>query len=334
MTTGKERMEAAFRGEKSDRVPVYLIPGAHYAEKAGYTLEEFFTQPKAALEVTRLSAGELESDVLFVPLNPYVTEAQDVFKKLMGKPMGAKRADIKEKLPKWKVRGAREDMLFSHHLDMCEKARGEFPDHYLTTAIGGPWTLATELRGPSEALMDLYDDKQFLFDLMEYATETVIVRSLAVVEAGIGLFLADPSAGMSLISPAVYMEHVHPYHQRLVKAIHEKGGKVVFHICGHVDPIFEQLVGLGVDGLSIDAPSSLAKLFEAGRGKTVIIGNVDPVMFIKGPRSALEEAAQRCLDIAKGDARYAIGPGCQLPLQADIENIKAFISYCHQHGTS
>jgi len=60
-------------------------------------LEAFFTQPEAALEVIRMTAGELDSDVLFVPLNPYVTEAQDVFKKIMGKPMGAKRADIKEK---------------------------------------------------------------------------------------------------------------------------------------------------------------------------------------------------------------------------------------------
>ena len=53
MTTRKERMEAAFKGERSDRVPVYLITGGQYAEKAGYTLEAFFTQPEAVLEVTR-----------------------------------------------------------------------------------------------------------------------------------------------------------------------------------------------------------------------------------------------------------------------------------------
>ena len=33
MTTGKERMEAAFKGERSDRLPVYLITGGQYAEK-------------------------------------------------------------------------------------------------------------------------------------------------------------------------------------------------------------------------------------------------------------------------------------------------------------
>jgi uroporphyrinogen decarboxylase len=216
---------------------------------------------------------------------------------------------------------------------MCEKMHEEFPDHYVTTAIGGPWTFATELRGASEALMDLYDDKKFLFDLMEYTTETVIVRCIAPIELGIDIFLADPSAGMSLISPAVYMEHVRPYHQRVIKAIHEKGGRVCLHICGHVDPIFGELLDLGVDALSIDAPSSLEKLFEVGRGNTLIIGNVDPVLFTKESATDVEAAAQKCLDIAKGDAKYAIGPGCQLPSQADVEIIKAFIRYCHEHGT-
>jgi len=34
MTTGKERMEAAYNGEKLDRIPVYLLLGGQYAEKA------------------------------------------------------------------------------------------------------------------------------------------------------------------------------------------------------------------------------------------------------------------------------------------------------------
>ncbi len=67
--------------------------------------------------------------------------------------------------------------------------------------IGGPWSFALELRGANEAMLDLYDDKQFLFDIMEYTTDTVIERSLAAVELGVCPFIGDPSAGMSLISP-------------------------------------------------------------------------------------------------------------------------------------
>lgn len=33
--TGKDRVEAAFNGEKLDRQPVFLLLGGNYAEEAG-----------------------------------------------------------------------------------------------------------------------------------------------------------------------------------------------------------------------------------------------------------------------------------------------------------
>lgn len=330
--TGKERMEAAFRGEKLDRQPVLLLLGGHYAERAGYTLEQFFTQPEAALETAKITCEELDSDALFVPLNPLMPDAQEAFRKLMGKAPSIKKDNIKEKLPRWSVRLPREDPLFSSHLDMCEKCVEVFPDYHINTMIGGPWSFALELRGANEAMEDLYDDKQFLHDLTKYTTDTVIARCLAVLELGIFPFIGDPSAGMSLISPAVYREHVLPYHQKIVEAVHDKGGGVSFHICGYVDPIFQDLIDLGIDGLSIDGPSSLEKLFELGRGKTTIIGNIDPMLFVEGTPDQLDKEARKCLGIAQGEARYVIGPGCQIPLQANLDNIKAFTQACHKYG--
>jgi len=332
MPTGKERMEAAYRGQKLDRTPVFLLLGGHYAKKAGYTLEQFLTQPDAALEVSKITAGELESDALFVPLNPLMPDAQEAFRKLSGKAPTIKRDDIKEKLPTWSVRHPRSDRLFAAHLDMCEKMAKEFPDYHLSSMIGGPWSFALELRGAGEAMEDIYDDKQFLFDLMQFTTDTVIARCLAVMECGIAPFIGDPSAGMSMISPSVYREHVMPYHKKLIDAVHAKGGKLGVHICGFIDPVYEDLLTLGVDALSIDAPSSLEKLFEVGRGKTVIIGNVNPILFVEGTLEDLKKAAQKCFDAAKGDAKYVVGPGCQIPLQASLENIKGFVDYCHTKG--
>ena len=330
--TGKQRMEAAFKGEKLDRLPVLLLLGGQYAERAGYTLEQFLTQPEAALETVRLTCDELESDALFVPLNPLMPDAQEAFRKLMGKPPSIKKENIKEKLPKWTVRLPREDPLFSGHLDMCAQCVESFPDYQIETMIGGPWSFALELRGANEAMVDLYEDKAFLHDLMDYTTETVIARCLAAFELGVVPFIGDPSAGMSLISPDIYREHVLPYHQKIVDALHDKGGRIIFHICGLVDHIFEDLIGLGIDGLSIDAPSSLEKLFEVGRGKTTIIGNVDPMLFVEGTPDQLRAEARKCLDISQGDARYVVGPGCQIPLQANLENIKAFTQACHEYG--
>jgi uroporphyrinogen decarboxylase len=155
---------------------------------------------------------------------------------------------------------------------------------------------------------------------------------LAVAELGVSAFIGDPSAGMSMISPAAYREHVMPYHEKVVNAVHDAGGRIGLHVCGFVDPVYEDVVKIGFDAFSIDAPSSLEKLFEVGRGETVIIGNVDPMLFVEGTREDLEQAAQKCLDVAQGDAKYVPGPGCQIPLQADLDNVKAFVDYCHKRG--
>jgi len=330
--TGKERMEAAFSGEKLDRVPVFLLLGGHFAEKAGYTLQQFLTEPEAALQTMKITCRDLSSDIAFAPFNPMMPDALEAIRRLMGKVPSIKRDDIKEKLPKWHVRDAREDKLFAMHLDVCEKTVEMLPDCHIETLIGGPWSFAMALRGAQETMEDIYDDKEFLHNLMKYTTGTVIVRSLAVLEMGITPFIGDPSAGMSLISPDIYREFVYPYHQQIVQAIHDKGGRVVFHICGYVDPIMEDLISLGIDGLSIDGPSSLQKLFAVGSEKTTIIGNIDPMLFVRGAFDRLEEKVKECLEISQGAPRYAIAPGCQIPLSAPLENIKHFISCCHQYG--
>ena len=332
MPTGKERMEAAFNGEKLDRVPVFLLLGGHLYEEAGFTLTQVMTEPQAALELAQFSSDKIESDIMFVPYNPWLPSAQEAIRQIMGKAPSIKRDDIKERLPKWHVRDAREDKQFGAHLEVCEKTVEMFPDYHLETLIGGPFSFAMELRGAQEAMEDMYEDKQFLHDLVTFTTDTVILRSLAVAELGITPFVGDPSAGMSMISPALYREFVLPQHKRVVEAIHSKGGRVVLHICGYVDPILEDLVALGVDGLSIDAPTSLEKTFETGRGKTVIIGNVDPILFLEGKPEQLEEKVKECLDISQGEAKYAIGPGCGIPVAAPMDNILHFVNSIHQYG--
>jgi len=330
--TGKDRMEAALDGKKLDRLPVLLLLGGHYAERAGYTLEQFLTSAEAALDTQKITVDELDSDAIFVPLNPFLSDTQEALRKLYGKVPSIKQSDIKTILPTWRVREPHEDGFFGAHLEVCRKTVEMFPDHHIDTMIGGPWSFALELRGATEAMEDIYDDPQFLHDLMHWTTETAIVRCFTVMELGVFPWIGDPSAGMSMISPPVYREFVLPYHRRLIDAIHQKGGRLGAHICGYIDPIYEDLLGLGIDLLSIDAPSSLETLFQVGRGKTTIVGNVDPMLFVEGGREELEAAAQKCLDIAQGDSRYIIGPGCQIPLQANLDNIKAFVDYCHTHG--
>ena len=48
--TGRERVEAAFKREYADRVPVNLDVAAHCARLVGITDEEFWSDPEKALK--------------------------------------------------------------------------------------------------------------------------------------------------------------------------------------------------------------------------------------------------------------------------------------------
>ena len=94
--TGKERMEAAFTGEKLDRAPVFLLLGGHLAEEAGFTLTQVMTEPEAALKATKFLCDRIDTDILFVPFNPWLPSTQEAIRKLMGEPISSRsRRDLR-----------------------------------------------------------------------------------------------------------------------------------------------------------------------------------------------------------------------------------------------
>ena len=66
--TGKERIEAAFRREYADRVPLHLDIGPHYAQqRLGYELAQYFGDAEKALETHQRAVEEFPSDTVTVP---------------------------------------------------------------------------------------------------------------------------------------------------------------------------------------------------------------------------------------------------------------------------
>jgi len=56
------------------------------------------------------------------------------------------------------------------------------------------------------------------------------------------------------------------------------------------------------------------------------------MLFVKGNFDQLETKAQECFEIYRGEPKYAVAPGCQIPLSAPLENIKHFTACCHKYG--
>jgi uroporphyrinogen-III decarboxylase len=105
----------------------------------------------------------------------------------------------------------------------------------------GPFTVACNVRGATELLMDLLEDPPYFDALLSYVTEATIERIRAYrkwngdAERGQGFGFADDS--IALLSPAVYEERVMPHHRRLIDEL-SSGGPNSIHLCGDATHLF------------------------------------------------------------------------------------------------
>jgi len=180
------------------------------------------------------------------------------------------------------------------------------------------------------------DDPNFVHDAMRFCTDYTKIAGTALLnamgEGSIGMYATDPSSGCSVISPKLYSEFVKPYHKEVVDHFHELNTTVTFHICGYLDPIMEEVESIGIDAMSIDEQSSLEKMMEISQEKTVVIGNVAPLLFANGTEKEIEDAVAKCLKTAANRKNYILGSGCAVPPQTPLNNIKAFMEAAEKYG--
>ncbi|MFC2060171.1 uroporphyrinogen decarboxylase family protein, partial [Chloroflexota bacterium] len=199
----------------------------------------------------------------------------------------------------------------------------------------GPWTTAGTLRGVEQLIYDTNDDPQFVRELMQVATDICIDRALAMAETGVYPRITDPSAGCSLISPKVYRGFVKPYYEQIFGRLRQDTNtRLGLHICGYVDPIMEDIVSLPIDWFELDALSSLEKMVSLSRGKVVIRGQVAAEVFAEGTREMIDEEVKRCVDTTARTNPFMLAPGCSVPYNTPVENIRYFLDAAHRYGSS
>jgi len=67
--------------------------------------------------------------------------------------------------------------------------------------------------------------------------------------------------------------------------------------------------------------------------RVVAMGNVETSLFAVGTKEQIEEAVKSCIDIAAEGSGYILAPGCMIPLNAPLENIRYFWEAALKYGT-
>ena len=337
--TGKERIEAAFKREYADRVPIHLDFAPHYGiQEMGISLGEFVKDMDKAFEANSRYLQELDSDIITVPQSLWGWWALSNLYRFKTRTEAITDGVLKDKslLGDLEYIEPENCLAVTRMRESCQGTIETFKDKASRPALSGPILDAARLRGLEQFIFDTVEDPDFVHKLMRLTTDTVKARSPSIMETGptVAVF-ADTYASSSVISPSAYREFVLPYEKELFSYLREKvGGKtrLGLHICGYTDPIMEDIMTLDLDWYEVDGEASLKKTVEASKKRVVIRGNVGPAIFSEGTKEQIEEAVKNCIDIGAEGSAYVLSTGCQIPLTTPLENAKYFVEAAEKYG--
>lgn len=213
-------------------------------------------------------------------------------------------------------------LFFLEALERMREAAGEVVD--IAPSIGGPFTIAANLRGVEYFLRDLRKEPEQVKRLLRLVTDTVKSCVDMMGPYVDGFRMADPVASPALISPKYFRELVYPYHVEIMKYAEEKTGKAPsLHICGNTRKVWEYFCEMPIRAISLD---NIIDLEEAKRelgGRMTIVGNLPPVeCLLEGSeeelRAEVRKEVRMGADSLKG---YISASGCDVPYQTDFRKL-------------
>ena len=193
----------------------------------------------------------------------------------------------------------------------------------------GPFSLACEIRGMSEFLLDLAmgEELEKVHQLLEFCLKVSERYALAQMEQGAhATSIGDSPSGPDMISPQYYREFAYPYVEKLAMNLKQKDIILAYHICGDATPIIDDMVKTGASIIEIDQKSDQMTVKEATKGKATLLGPVDPSeVMANGTPELVTEKSQEALKNLSPGGGFILGPGCALPPTTPDENIDAMI---------
>lgn len=199
----------------------------------------------------------------------------------------------------------------------------------IEASIGGPFTIASHLRGIEAMLRDCRKEPNMIWRIMRVVTDAQKSVIDEISRCGnVGIAMADPVANPMLIGPKMYERFVYPYTRELTEYAYQKTGqKVSLHMCGKTDVIWKYLIQYPLNEISLDNIVDLKKATEELGIYVPIAGNVDPVTVVSnGTREEIEEVVSSCIDIGKKSKKgFHLTTGCDIPENTSSKKIEWFM---------
>ena len=195
----------------------------------------------------------------------------------------------------------------------------------------GCWQDAACLVGTQRLILATFDDPGWVREVLAFlmAWKLAYVRSLAGASYDL-IELGGGDASTTVISPRLFDRFVAPYDEPLIAAAHAAGQRLVYHTCGGMMPILEDLAGMGADALETFTPPDMGGDVDLTAAKRRIghrvcmIGGFDQAHFLCGcPPEATRAEVRRCFEAAGEGGGFILSPSDHF-FDAELRLIRAY----------
>lgn len=187
----------------------------------------------------------------------------------------------------------------------------------------GPFTLASHLRG-NDIFMDMFDDPNFVKDLMAYTTKIAKEFAKIYIDAGFDVIsVVDPL--VSQISPMHFEEFYASSFKEIFDYIRQYNKPSTFFVCGNATRNIDIMCKTGPDAIFIDENVDLIAAKKVCDQYNVAIGGNIPLtsVMLHGTQQDNMKFTIELLDSIENKNNLFIAPGCDMPFETPAENVIA-----------
>ena len=325
MNRPKEILFATLRHEATLRAPWVPFAGVHAGKLIGANATEMLTNEdtlvKALLEVNKLYKPDGQPVVFDLQLEAEVLGCELLWADYGPPSIKSHPLESTMTVPCYCTLPDETDGRLPMVLSAMRRMKAEVGE---TTAlyglICGPFTLASHLRG-NDIFMDLYDDEDYVKELLAYCTECGKRMSNFYIEAGMDVIaVVDPL--VSQISVNHFSEFLHEPFAELFAHIREKGAFSSFFVCGDATRNIEAMCKTAPDSISIDENVNIVAAKEVTDRYNIAIGGNIPLtsVMLHGTQQDNMKYVVDMQDHVAADRNFIVAPGCDMPYAVPVEN--------------
>ena len=224
-----------------------------------------------------------------------------------------------------------EDKAFFHAVKEYVQKKDEFAV-IVSTRLGFASTYLSI--GMTEFFELLYEDMEFVLEVMDRYTKWLSRAMEIVSEIGIDLVIASDDIAMKtgpMISPRMFEKFFLPSMKKVARFISLPW---ITHSDGNMLPMMGKWLQLGQNGIHPIEPTAMdiRKVENRYGSRICLIGNVDVDTLVRGTPEQVDKIVRELIrDIAPGGG-YMLSSGNTIPCYARIENVWAMSKALKKYG--